>query len=167
MGWVLLGYLCYVLVCWIGWVKLKLLTGVGVYDLLLVWGNSGEILSWCVLRVVYLYCRWGCGEIRGDVLILLGWLWIGLDFDWSWVKGVFDEGWFFVDITSRSFTVCSMTVLNALKCWSMVLMSAVLLRHSCSLISWLYELSILLRSVLFFSSICFGNFSWLKDDWIV
>ena len=68
---------------------------------------------------------------------------------------------------TKSFTVYIMTVRNALKRWSMVLMSVVLLRRSCSVISWLYEVSISLRSLLYFFSICLRNSSWLKDDLIV
>ena len=89
------------------------------------------------------------GWIMGGGWILQGWLWIGLEFGWSWVKGVVGEGSFvlfwFVDVTnewSKSFIVYSMTVWNTLNRWSMVLTSAVLLRCSCSLISWLYEVSI-------------------------
>ena len=110
----------------------------------------------------------------GDGWIVLDQLWVGMDIEWSLVKDLFGGGWFvlfwFVDMTkewTKSFTICSITVWNALRRWYMVLMSVVVLRCSCSLISWLYEVSISLRSLLFFSSICLKNSSLLKNDWIV
>ena len=135
---------------------------------------SGGLWSWGKLKVFWLYCRWDCGRMIGDDWIMLGWVWVGLEMDWSLVKVFFRRDWFelfwFVDMTkdwTKSLTVWRITVWNALKRWLMVLISAVLFRWSCSVISLLWEVSISLRSLLLVSFICFRNSSWLKDDWIV
>ena len=131
--------------------------------------SSGGLLSWGELRLFWLYCRWVCGGIIGNGWIVMGWVCVWLEMDWSFVKGVFWGGcWFdliwFVKMTeewTKFFTVCSITIWNALKRWSMVLMSALLFMRCCSLISWLYEVSISLRSLLLFSSI----FLEVYHDW--
>ena len=50
----LLGELYYLLACYNSWVKLELLTGVGVCDFFWCGVNGGGLLSWYVLRVVWI-----------------------------------------------------------------------------------------------------------------